>query len=104
MYDLRELRICHERRYYVLEIQILMDLYRYNIRFDRGLPGTGHFLADNKIVGNTIFEDDVLTGAALRLPALLESHSPIDYVILMLGTNDCTEHVKLPLPVTYRQM
>lgn len=39
----------------------------------------------------TIFEDplrDGRRGTAL-LPTLLESHSPADIVILMLGTNDC---------------
>lgn len=39
----------------------------------------------------TIFEDplrDGRRGTAL-LPTILESHNPVDLVILMLGTNDC---------------
>lgn len=39
----------------------------------------------------TIFEDELRDNrrGVDMLPALLESHNPIDYVILMLGTNDC---------------
>ena len=39
----------------------------------------------------TVFEDELRIGrrGADLLPVLLESHSPINRVILMLGTNDC---------------
>ncbi len=39
----------------------------------------------------TVFEDELRPGrkGINSLPVLLESHSPIDKVIIMLGTNDC---------------
>ena len=39
----------------------------------------------------TVFEDELRIGrrGADLLPVLLESHSPLHRVILMLGTNDC---------------
>lgn len=39
----------------------------------------------------TVFEDALRPGrrGVASLPGILESHSPIDSVILMLGTNDC---------------
>lgn len=43
--------------------------------------------------GRTTVHDDPIDGAhkngMTALPALLESHRPIDLVIIMLGTNDC---------------
>ena len=39
----------------------------------------------------TVFEDELRTGrkGTAVLPMILESHSPLDEVIIMLGTNDC---------------
>ena len=39
----------------------------------------------------TVFEDELRPGrkGINSLPVILESHSPIDQVIIMLGTNDC---------------
>ena len=39
----------------------------------------------------TVFEDELREGrkGAAFLPTLLESHAPVDRVVLMLGTNDC---------------
>lgn len=71
-------------------------------RFDRSTRWTGilesalfpngYKIVEEGLCGRTtIFEDELRDNrrGIDMLPALLESHSPIDYVILMLGTNDC---------------
>ena len=42
----------------------------------------------------TVFEDELRPGrkGINSLPVLLESHSPVDNVIIMLGTNDCKSY------------
>lgn len=61
---------------------ILADrLYEENYRIvEEGLCGR-----------TTVFEDELRDGrkGIDLLPVLLESHAPIDRIILMLGTNDC---------------
>ena len=69
-------------------------------RFDRSTRWTGilesalfpngYKIVEEGLCGRTtIFEDELRDNrrGIDMLPALLESHSPIDYVILMLGTN-----------------
>ena len=49
----------------------------------------------------TVFEDELRDnrkGSDL-LPALLESHKPLDTVIIMLGTNDCKTYYHAPAEV-----
>jgi len=49
-------------------------------------------ICEEGLVGRTtVFEDATRIGrnGSKLLPVLLETHSPIDTVILMLGTNDC---------------
>lgn len=71
-------------------------------RFDRDTRWTGileselfskgYKIVEEGLCGRTtIFEDELRNNrrGVDMLPALLESHNPIDYVILMLGTNDC---------------
>ena len=71
-------------------------------RFDRDTRWTGileselfskgYKIVEEGLCGRTtIFEDELRDNrrGVDMLPALLESHNPIDYVILMLGTNDC---------------
>ena len=71
-------------------------------RFDRSTRWTGilesalfpngyKIVEEGLCVRTTFFEDELRDNrrGIDMLPALLESHSPIDYVILMLGTNDC---------------
>ncbi len=42
----------------------------------------------------TVFEDEFRPGrnGARSLSVMLESHYPVDYAIIMLGTNDCKSH------------
>lgn len=44
----------------------------------------------------TVFEDELREGrrGSALLPIILESHKPLDTVILMLGTNDCKSYYK----------
>lgn len=71
-------------------------------RYDRSIRWTGilgeklygqdYRIVEEGLCGRTtIFEDELREGrrGADLLPVILESHSPIDRVILMLGTNDC---------------
>ena len=71
-------------------------------RFDRSTRWTGilesalfpngYKIVEEGLCGRTtIFEDELSTGrkGTAVLPMILESHSPLDEVIIMLGTNDC---------------
>ncbi|WP_347312116.1 SGNH/GDSL hydrolase family protein [Defluviimonas sp. SAOS-178_SWC] len=71
------------------------------VRFDPEIRWTGHarglLPADTILIeeghpGRTTVHDDPIEGAHRNglaiLPAILESHRPLDAVILMLGTND----------------
>ena len=71
-------------------------------RFDENTRWTGilssmlnpkdYRVYEEGLVGRTsVFEDSVRYGrkGSSVLPVLLESHSPVDKVVLMLGTNDC---------------
>ncbi|MBR4277120.1 MAG: arylesterase [Lachnospiraceae bacterium] len=52
-------------------------------------------IAEEGLCGRTtVFEDRTRPGrnGAKELPVLLESHYPVDGVILMLGTNDCKSY------------
>lgn len=52
----------------------------------------GDRIIEEGLVGRTtVFEDELRKGrrGSELLPIVLESHSPLDLVILMLGTNDC---------------
>lgn len=56
------------------------------------LEKEGYRIIEEGLCGRTtVFEDELRAGrrGAELLPVLLESHNPIDRVILMLGTNDC---------------
>lgn len=71
-------------------------------RYDRSIRWTGllqdalykkgYCIAEEGLCGRTtVFEDELRYGrkGSDTLPVLLESHSPVERVILMLGTNDC---------------
>ncbi len=52
----------------------------------------GYEVIEEGLVGRTtVFEDSTRPGrnGSKLLPVLLESHNPVDIVVLMLGTNDC---------------
>lgn len=52
----------------------------------------GYRIIEEGLCGRTtVFEDSLRPGrrASTLLPVLLETHKPLDMVILMLGTNDC---------------
>ena len=56
------------------------------------LLGDGYYVAEDGLVGRTAaFPDDNRAGrsALETLPLSIESHGPVQYIILMLGTNDC---------------
>lgn len=48
-----------------------------------------------------VFEDELRMGrnGSKILPVLLESHAPLDVIILMLGTNDCKRFYNASAPV-----
>lgn len=70
--------------------------YGWNIRWtgilDEALRVKGYRIIEEGLCGRTtVFPDSFREGRKGTdvLPILLESHNPIDIVILMLGTNDC---------------
>ena len=69
--------------------------YGRDIRYPgvlQALLGDGYYVAEDGLVGRTAaFPDDNRAGrsALETLPLSIESHGPVQYIILMLGTNDC---------------
>lgn len=52
-------------------------------------------ILEEGLVGRTTIFDDIYRenrNGLKTLPLVLESHAPIDYVVIMLGTNDCKSH------------
>lgn len=65
---------------------------RWTSRLQEALPKDKFQVIEEGLCGRTTsFEDTTRAGrnGAVLLPVLLESHYPVDMVILMLGTNDC---------------
>jgi lysophospholipase L1-like esterase len=64
---------------------------RWPTALERGLGGKARVIAEG-LGGRTTVHDDWFANAdrngARILPTLLESHSPLDLIIIMLGTND----------------
>ena len=77
------------------------DRYDWNVRWS-GILGErmyahGYRIAEEGLCGRTTVFDDLYRdgrNASLMLPTILETHNPIDRVILMLGTNDCKSAYK----------
>ncbi len=72
------------------------DRYEESVRWTGLLAdkvrNKGYRVVEEGLVGRTtIFSDDLRPGrkGSDLLPVLLESHGPVDTVVLMLGTNDC---------------
>ena len=69
--------------------------YGRDIRYPgvlQALLGDGYYVAEDGLVGRTAaFPDENRAGrsALETLPLSIESHGPVQYIILMLGTNDC---------------
>ena len=67
----------------------------YDVRWPgrlQGLLGEGYHVIEEGNNGRfTVFEDPSSPGknGAESLPACIQSHKPLDLVIIMLGTNDC---------------
>jgi len=61
--------------------------------------GAGYHIIEEGLPGRTTVHSDPIEGAhkngLLVLPAILESHAPLDMVILMLGTNDLKKRFSL---------
>ena len=68
--------------------------YGRDIRYPgvlQALLGDGYYVAEDGLVGRTAaFPDENRAGrsALETLPLSIESHGPVQYIILMLGTND----------------
>lgn len=65
---------------------------RWTSILDERVRKKGYRVIEEGLCGRTtIFEDRYRNGRKGKelLPILLEAHSPIDIVVLMLGTNDC---------------
>lgn len=65
---------------------------RWTSLLDRRVRKLGYRVVEEGLCGRTsIFEDAVRKGrkGIDWLPILLEAHSPIELVVIMLGTNDC---------------
>lgn len=72
------------------------DRYDWNTRWtgilSKKIEKNGYRVVEEGLCGRTtIFEDATRKGrkGADLLPTILETHKPIDTVVLMLGTNDC---------------
>ncbi len=72
------------------------DRYDWNTRWtgilSKKIEKNGYRVVEEGLCGRTtVFEDATRKGrkGADLLPIILETHKPIDTVILMLGTNDC---------------
>ena len=64
---------------------------RWTGLIEQQLYGKGYRIIEEGLCGRTtVFEDELREGrkGAAFLPTLLESHAPVDRVVLMLGTND----------------
>lgn len=68
---------------------------RWPTALEVGLGGAARVIAEG-LGGRTTVHDDWFASAdrngARVLPTLLESHSPLDLVVIMLGTNDIKPH------------
>lgn len=63
--------------------------------------GTNDRIIEEGLCGRTtVFSDELREGrrGLDTIGILLESHAPVDLLILMLGTNDCKTRYNLPLP------
>lgn len=60
------------------------------------LTGSAEVIEEGLVGRTTVFEDSLRPGrkGIELLYPLLESHSPVDQLVLMLGTNDCKTHYK----------
>ena len=71
--------------------------YGRDIRYPgalQALLGDGYYVAEDGLIGRTAaFADSNRDGrsALETLPLSIESHGPVQYIVLMLGTNDCKE-------------
>lgn len=65
---------------------------RWSSILDECVRDKGYRVVEEGLCGRTtIFEDPLRDGrrGTELLPTILESHKPVDMVVLMLGTNDC---------------
>lgn len=61
--------------------------------------GSGYRVIEEGLNGRTTVWDDPIEGdrnGRRQLPAILESHAPLDLVVLMLGTNDLKKRFSVP--------
>lgn len=63
-----------------------------------GLLGPDYLVIEEGLSGRTTAYDDPTfldRNGRVHLPSVLDSHTPIDLVIIMLGTNDTKHHLRL---------
>lgn len=72
------------------------DRYEWGVRWtsliDEGVRDKGYRVVEEGLCGRTtIFDDPLRDGrnGYKHITTLLETHKPIDIVVIMLGTNDC---------------
>lgn len=72
------------------------DRYPWNVRWTGALADKlnkeEYHVIEEGLCGRTTIFDDVFRpgrNASKLLPVILETHRPVDLIILMLGTNDC---------------
>lgn len=70
--------------------------YEYGVRWtsllEEAVREKGYYVSEEGLCGRTtVFDDPLRDGrrGTELLPVLLETHRPIEVIILMLGTNDC---------------
>lgn len=70
---------------------------RWPCILEQSLDGRAHVI-EEALNGRTVATDELVrpnrNGLAM-LPSLLESHAPLDIVVIMLGTNDCAPTYRL---------
>lgn len=65
---------------------------RWTSKLEEKVRAKGYRVIEEGLCGRTAaFEDPIRSGrnGSALLPVILESHRPVEFVIVMLGTNDC---------------
>jgi lysophospholipase L1-like esterase len=77
------------------------ERHPYDVRWPgvmAGLLGDGYLVIEEGLSGRTTAYDDPTSldrNGRVHLPSVLDTHTPVDLVIIMLGTNDTKHHLGL---------
>lgn len=82
------------------------ETIRWTGRLQEGLGKEYRIIEEGLCGRTTVFEDALRKNrnGSQALPMLLETHSPLDVVIIMLGTNDCKTRYKASAAVIGKGM